>query len=382
MTLADLEALMRDWGQPAFRARQIYRQLYVNLADDPALMTDLSTRLRGRLAAETTLGGMRLVRTQEADGGTTRKALFALPDGAVVETVLMVYPDRATVCVSTQAGCAMGCIFCATGTLGLLRNLSAGEMVAQALWASRELRALQISNVELRLQKAEDDGHRIDSLPDSQFSVLNAQSRRLSNIVFMGMGEAMANYDRWWAAVQRLHDPQGFNMGARSMTVSTVGLANGIRRLAGEGLPINLAISLHAPDDALRSALLPINDRFPLAELLAATRAYTTQTGRRVSFEYVLLQGRNDHPHQALALAKLLRGHTAEGADRGVPLLCHVNLIPWNPVPGSPLGRSEHQRVAAFQQVLVDYGVACTVRVERGAEIAAACGQLAGLSVE
>ncbi len=382
MTLADLEALMRDWDQPAFRARQIYRQLYVNLADDPALMTDLSTRLRGRLAAETTLGGMRLVRTQEADGGTTRKALFALPDGAVVETVLMVYPDRATVCVSTQAGCAMGCIFCATGTLGLLRNLSAGEMVAQALWASRELRALQISNVELRLQKAEDDGHRIDSLPDSQFSVLNAQSRRLSNIVFMGMGEAMANYDRWWAAVQRLHDPQGFNMGARSMTVSTVGLANGIRRLAGEGLPINLAISLHAPDDALRSALLPINDRFPLAELLAATRAYTTQTGRRVSFEYVLLQGRNDHPHQALALAKLLRGHTAEGADRGVPLLCHVNLIPWNPVPGSPLGRSEHQRVAAFQQVLVDYGVACTVRVERGAEIAAACGQLAGLSVE
>jgi 23S rRNA (adenine2503-C2)-methyltransferase len=194
----------------------------------------------------------------------------------------------------------------------------------------------------------------------------------------MGMGEPMANYDRWWAAVRRLHDPQGFNMGARSMTVSTVGLAQGIRRLAGEGLPINLAVSLHAPDDALRSELMPINNRFPIADLLDATRAYIAATGRRVSFEYVLLQGRNDHPHQALALAKLLRGHTAEGANRGVPLLCHVNLIPWNPVPGTPLGRSEYARVLAFQQVLVDYGVACTIRVERGVEIAAACGQLAG----
>jgi 23S rRNA (adenine2503-C2)-methyltransferase len=210
----------------------------------------------------------------------------------------------------------------------------------------------------------------------------SSAAQRITNLVFMGMGEPFANYDRWWAAVQRLHDPQGFNMGARSMTVSTVGLAPGIRRLAGEGLPINLAISLHAPDDALRSALVPINDRFPIADLLDATREYTATTGRRVSFEYVLLQGRNDHPHQALALARLLRGHNADGANRGVPLLCHVNLIPWNPIPGTPLGRSEYERVLAFQQILVDYGVACTVRVERGSEIAAACGQLAGVSVE
>jgi 23S rRNA (adenine2503-C2)-methyltransferase len=196
----------------------------------------------------------------------------------------------------------------------------------------------------------------------------------------MGMGEPFANSDRWWSAVERLHDPQGFNLGARSMTVSTVGLVPGIRRLAAAPLPINLAISLHAPDDALRSALMPVNQRYPLADLIDATRDYTAQTGRRVSFEYVLLEGQNDHPHQAIALAKLLRGHGAHGADRGVPLLCHVNLIPWNPVPGSPLGRSEHERVLAFQRVLLDYGVACTVRVERGVGIAAACGQLAGLA--
>jgi 23S rRNA (adenine2503-C2)-methyltransferase len=213
----------------------------------------------------------------------------------------------------------------------------------------------------------------------AQRPVASGQRSRVTNIVFMGMGEPFANYDRWWAAVERLHDPQGFNLGARSMTVSTVGLVPGIRRLAAAPLPINLAISLHAPDDALRSALMPVNTRYPLADLIAATRDYTAQTGRRVSFEYVLLQGQNDHPHQAIALAKLLRGHGAYGADRGVPLLCHVNLIPWNPLPDSPLGRSERERVLAFQRVLLDYGVACTVRVERGMGIAAACGQLAGV---
>ncbi|MBX0329976.1 radical SAM protein [Oscillochloris sp. ZM17-4] len=390
MNLADLETLMRGWGQPAFRARQIYRQLYVNLAANPAAMTDLPLTLRDRLSAETSIGGLRLVRTQTSDDGLTRKALFALPDGVVVETVLMIYADRATACVSTQAGCAMGCVFCATGKLGLLRNLSPGEIVEQALWASRELRAWQGTGD--RGQGTGDRGQGTDRAAggpqdDGSRWVADApapvqQLGRISNLVFMGMGEPLANYDRWWESVQRLHDPQGLNMGARSMTVSTVGLAQGIRRLAGEGLPINLAISLHAPDDALRSALMPINDRFPIGDLLDAAREYIDTTGRRVSFEYVLLQGQNDQPHQALALAKLLRGHTADGANRGVPLLCHVNLIPWNPVPGAPLGRSEHARVRAFQQVLVDYGVACTVRVERGVEIAAACGQLAGANDE
>ena len=183
----------------------------------------------------------------------------------------------------------------------------------------------------------------------------------------MGMGEPFANYDRWWRAVERLHDPQGHNMGARNLTVSTVGLVPGIRRLAAESLPINLAISLHAPDDTLRSEMMPINRRYPIAALLDAAREYIAKTNRRVSFEYVLLQGKNDAPEQAAELAKLLQG-----------MLCHVNLIPWNPVPGAPLGRSEQAHVLRFQQVLQDAGIACTVRVERGVAIAAACGQLAG----
>jgi 23S rRNA (adenine2503-C2)-methyltransferase len=182
----------------------------------------------------------------------------------------------------------------------------------------------------------------------------------------MGMGEPFANYDRWIAACERLHDPAGFNFGARNMTVSTVGLVPGIRRLASERLPINLAVSLHAPNDELRTSLMPINRRYPLAELLGAVKEYTEQTHRRVSFEYVLLQGQNDTPELAAELAELISGQ-----------LCHVNLIPWNPVPGTPLQRSHRRRVNAFQQVLLDHGIACTVRVERGVEIAAACGQLA-----
>ncbi|WP_129631794.1 radical SAM protein [Candidatus Oscillochloris fontis] len=366
MNLSDLEALLRAWGQPAFRTRQIYRQLYLNLAADPAAMTDLPQALRERLAHESTLNPLHLVRSQVSADGLTRKALFALPDGVQIETVLMIYADRATVCVSTQAGCAMGCSFCATATLDLRRNLTAGEMVAQVLWASREVR-------NLASQPASTTNPGRSSAEDATWwgesHALRRPLERVSNLVFMGMGEPFANYDRWWEAVQRLHDPLGFNMGARSMTVSTVGLVPGILRLADAGLPINLAISLHAPDDALRNELVPINTRYPIKEILAAAHTYVEKTGRRVSFEYVLIQGRNDHPHQALALAKLLRHES---------LICHVNLIPWNPLPGSPLARSDLQRVRAFQQVLVDYGLACTVRVERGVEIAAACGQLAG----
>ncbi len=352
-TLSELTELMHSWDQPAFRARQIYHQLYVNLVDDPDAMTDLPRSLRQRLATETRIGSLRLERLQTADDGMTRKALFALPGNGVVETVLMIYPDRATVCISTQAGCAMGCVFCATGKLGLLRNLSSGEIVEQALWAAREVRKVA----------AEQGGVRV-----------SAPAHQITNVVFMGMGEPFANYDRWWAAVERLHDPQGFNLGARHMTVSTVGLVPGIRRLAQEQLPLNLAVSLHAPDDVLRSALMPVNRRYPLAELLAATRDYIARTRRRVSFEYVLLQGRNDSPEQAQQLAALLR----QDAPARQPLLYHVNLIPWNPIPGTPLGRSERKRVLAFQQVLQDQHIPCTVRVERGVEIAAACGQLLG----
>ncbi|MEM8536172.1 MAG: radical SAM protein, partial [Chloroflexota bacterium] len=242
-SLAELEDVVQSWGQPAYRARQIYRQLYVNLTDEPHTMTDLALPLRDRLANETQIGNLKTVRVQKADAGLTRKALFRLPGGAVVESVLMVYPDRATVCVSTQAGCAMGCDFCATGKLGLLRNLSPGEIVEQVLWAAREVQ------------------HLVPETPDSHPNL----PQKLSNVVFMGMGEPFANYDRWWQAVERLHDPRGFNLGARNLTVSTVGLVPGILRLAEEKLPINLAISLHTADDTLRSEMMPVNRRYPIA---------------------------------------------------------------------------------------------------------------------
>ncbi len=342
LTLPELTELMRNWGQPAFRARQIWTQMYRNLAPSFSAMTDLPIALRERLEAETKLGVLQLSREQVADDGDTRKVLWRLPDGNVLESVLMLYPDRATVCVSTQAGCAMGCVFCATGRMGLLRNIMPGEIVEQVLYFARGLRMGAWNTTQ---------GH-----------------DHITNIVFMGMGESFANYDRWWASVERLHDPQGFNLGARNMTVSTVGLVPGIRRLAGERLPINLAISLHAPNDELRSSLMPVNRKYPIKELMAATQEYIGRTNRRVSFEYVLLQGQNDSVELAQELADLIDG-----------MLCHVNLIPWNPVPGAPLQRSHRKQVEAFQNVLLEHGIPCTVRLERGVEIAAACGQLAAV---
>ena len=351
-TAASFEALMKSWGEPAFRGRQIFRQLFVNFAESPQAMTDLPAKLRERLAAETKLFGLELSKVQIGDHGMTRKALFKLPDGSPVETVLMVYEDRATVCVSSQSGCPMACVFCATGKLGFLHDLTAGQIVEQVLWAIHTLRQI----------RAEQSPAEAAKLPE-----------RVGNIVFMGMGEPFNNFDHWWESVERLHDPNGLNLGARSFTVSTVGLVPGILRLARLKLQVNLAISLHAADDELRSEMMPVNIRYPIAELIAATRSYTETTHRRVSFEYVLLKEKNDSPEQALALAKLLHGETHQRT-----LLCHVNLIPWNPVPGTPLGRSDRRRVVEFQQVLLDHKISCTVRVERGVKIGAACGQLAG----
>ncbi len=333
---------LRRWGEKPFRARQIYRQLHVNLAADAAEMTDLPAALRARLAAEARIGTLTRAAVHEGDGGLTRKALFKLADGSPVETVLMVYEDRATVCVSSQSGCPMACVFCATGRLGFLHDLTPGQIVEQVYWAARILR-------------------------HSSFDL-----RALTNVVFMGMGEPFNNYANWRAAVEILHDPDGFNLGARSYTVSTAGLVPGIRKLADDPLPINLAVSLHAPDDATRTALMPVNRSFPIRALLDAVRDYTEKTNRRVSFEYVLLQEKNDFPAQADELGRLLR-------DSGIrPALMHVNLIPWNPVPGAPLGRSHRRRVLAFQEALRRHAVPCTVRVERGVDIGAACGQLAG----
>lgn len=337
MSVKDIEALMKDWGQPAYRAKQIYQQVFVNLADSPDVMSNLPVDLRERLSKEAPLGNLELVRVQTGDKGKTHKALFTLPDNAAVETVLMIYEDRSTVCVSTQSGCAMKCAFCATGQLGFTQNLTAGQMVEQVLWAAREVRNA------------------------------GTEVKALSNVVFMGMGEPFNNYDHWWASVQRLHDPVGFDMGARNFTVSTVGVIPGIRRLAQENMEVNLAISLHAANDDLRTRLVPANKKYPIPAILQAVRDYIDATHRRVSFEYVLLQGVNDGPQEARALAELLRG-----------MLCHVNLIPWNPVPGSPLGQSERRRVLNFQNVLHENRIPCTVRVQRGVDIAAACGQLAG----
>jgi 23S rRNA (adenine2503-C2)-methyltransferase len=349
-SLDGLAQWLDTWGEPGYRARQVYRQLYVKRVETPAEMTDLPQALRERMTRETRTGDLEVVRVQEGDEGLTRKVLFRSPGGDSIETVLMIYPDRATVCVSTQAGCAMGCIFCATGKLGLLSNLTAGQMVEQVLWAARTVKAVSAARPG-------------EGLPEE-----------ISNVVFMGMGEAFNNYKPWWTAVERLHDPEGFNLGARSFTVSTVGLVPGIRRLAKAALPVNLAISLHAADDDLRSELMPVNKAYPIADLLAATRDYVQATNRRVSFEVVLLEGKNDDPEQAGRMAKVLR----HGPLADVPQLIHVNLIPWNQVPGTPLARSSRHRVLAFQTVLKSAGVPCTVRVERGVEIDAACGQLAG----
>jgi len=361
LSLSELEDLLECWGEPRFRGRQVYRRIYLNLATSPAEMLELPGPLRDRLEAEATIGNLQPVTTQIGDGGLTRKQLFKLPEGESIESVLMVYPDRATVCVSSQAGCPMGCVFCATGKLGFLRDLTGGQIAEQVLWAARTAR--DIASDPEREAPGTECMPRPDRLP-----------KKVSNVVFMGMGEAFNNYDAWWSSVERLHDPDGFDMGARSFTVSTVGLVPGIQRLAGESLPVNLAVSLHAADDELRSKLMPVNKAYGVRALMEATRDYVRKTGRRVSFEYVLLQEQNDGMDHARQLVDEL----SNGPLSECRTLFHVNLIPWNPVPGTPLTRSSRNRVVAFQDVLKKASIPCTVRVERGTEIAAACGQLAG----
>ncbi|MBN1967251.1 MAG: 23S rRNA (adenine(2503)-C(2))-methyltransferase RlmN [Anaerolineae bacterium] len=333
LTPVDLTALLADWGQPAYRARQLWEWLYVHKADDFAAMTNLPAPLRERLAAEATLTRLEVARQLFSSDGQTVKWLFRLPDGQLIESVLMEYDGtRRTACISTQAGCAMGCVFCATGQMGFARHLSPGEIVEQALALARWL---------------------------------EAQGERLSNVVFMGMGEPFHNYDPVLEAMRRLNGPDGLNIGQRHITVSTVGLVPQIRRFAEEGLQVRLAISLHAATDAERGALLPVNRRWPLADLMAACREYVEQTGRRITFEWALIARENDTAEQAQALGRLLHG-----------LLCHVNLIPLNPTGGYAGAPSDPAQVEAFQAVLAQYGVTSTVRVRRGIDINAGCGQL------
>lgn len=343
----ELSELLTDWGEPSFRADQVWRWLYVSLAESFGTMGNLPSELRARLAAHMELGTLDIVAEQESASGQTRKLALGLGDGETIETVLMNYRKRRTVCVSTQAGCGMGCLFCATGQGGLSRNLSAGEIVAQVLLFARQLRDAERASTAVSGASVQPAGHLV------------------TNVVLMGMGEPLANYDATWKAIEVLTDQRGYNLGPRRITLSTVGLVPGIRRLAAEGLPINLAVSLHAPDDGLRNRLVPVNSRYPLADLITAIQEYTSSTGRRASIEYALIADVNDSRLQARRLCALLQG-----------LLCHVNLIPLNPTPGSPLRPSPQERVSAFRDELEAAGIPVTVRVRRGIDIEAGCGQL------
>jgi 23S rRNA (adenine2503-C2)-methyltransferase len=332
LTFEELEARLTAEGLPRFRADQIFRWTYGQLAASYDDMTVLSKDLRARLPEILPLTKLEPVRAIETDDGLTRKLLFRTFDGEHLETVLMFYADRTTVCVSCQVGCAVGCAFCATGMMGLTRNLTTGEMVSQVIEAAREARQL---------------------------------GRTLSNIVMMGMGEPFQNYDAVMKMVGILHDPRGLNFGSRRTTISTSGLIPFIDRLADEPYQVKLAVSLHAPNDALRDTLVPLNRRYPVGDLIAACRRYVRTTGRRVTFEYALIKGVNDSDQIATELAILLKG-----------LLCHVNVIPLNPTPAAPFERPSTERIERFAEVIRRRGVSVTVRYSRGVDIAAACGQL------
>ncbi len=349
----ELKSRLSEWGEPVYRAAQIQRWIYQSLADDFEQMTDLPHPLRERLRESARIGSQAPLMEQESADGLTRKVLFKLADGETLEAVLMLYADapnspelaegedprsqfrRRTVCISTQVGCPIGCPFCATGQAGFIRNLTAGEIVAQALHFARE---------EKRAGYAE--------MP-------------LTNIVIMGMGEPLMKFDLTWRAVQAFTDPARFGLGARRITVSTSGMIPGIERLTQMHSQINLAVSLHAADDKLRDVLVPLNRRYPLRDLIKACRAYVEKTHRRITFEYALMEGINDRPEHARGVVHLLKG-----------LLCHMNLIPLNPTLDSPYKRPPYEHVKAFERILRESGIPATLRVEKGIEIAAGCGQL------
>jgi 23S rRNA (adenine2503-C2)-methyltransferase len=337
LTPEEMEAFVISLGQPRFRARQLWNWLYRQLATSFDAMANLPIAFREALAEHATLSVAREIAEVHSGDGHTQKWLLELPDTEKIEAVLMEYDVRNTACISVQVGCAYACAFCATGRMGLVRNLCAGEIVTQIVHIERELR-----------QQGEFEG-----------------DHALTNIVFMGMGEPLANYNEVMKALRILNDPDGLNIGARRMTLSTVGLVPAIRRLAEESIQVNLAVSLHSPIDEVRSELIPINRQYPIAELMEAIHEYIEKTGRRVTFEYSMINHVNDTPEQAHALGKMLRR-----------LLSHVNLIPLNPVPGSPWPASDPERIYEFAHILRSYGVTVTVRMRRGIDVAAGCGQL------
>lgn len=328
-----LKELISEWGEAGFRADQIWQGVYIHLKTDFDQFTTLPASLRQRLAEDYTLQSLVPVDQLSSSDGQTTKMLFQLPDGSQIESVLMKYDKRRTLCISTQAGCAMGCTFCATGQMGFTRNLSSGEIIAQVLYFAR---------------------------------LLAEQEEKVTNIVYMGMGEPFHNYNATLASIDTLNHPKGLKLGARRFTISTVGLIPAIQRFTKENRQVNLAISLHAATDELRASMLPVNNRYPIADLISACNEYVDATHRRITFEWALIQNVNDTEEQANKLVELLKG-----------MLCHVNVIPLNPTNKFTGRRSENNRVKNFQQILEDNGIPCTVRIRRGIDIQAGCGQLA-----
>jgi len=350
LSFDELIAQVSDWEEPNYRAMQIWEGVYRQLWLSPVEFTNLPKSLRGKLTdvygqytsgntITTSFSNLKPIKEITSSDGETLKTLFSLSDGRQVEAVLMRYAKRRTLCISTQAGCAMGCVFCATGQMGFKRHLSSGEIIEQVLYYAR---------------------------------ILRHQNEQVTNVVLMGMGEPFHNYDATMAAIKRLNDPQGFNLGARRFTISTAGLVPGIRRFSTEQSQVNLAISLHAADDQLRSQLLPVNKRYPLDALFAACMEYVMASRRRISFEWALIEGVNDTPEQARLLAQRLAQFRINGS-----ILCHVNLILLNPTQKYS-GRASTQNTAlTFRQHLEQAGIPCTIRLRRGIEIQAGCGQLA-----
>jgi 23S rRNA (adenine2503-C2)-methyltransferase len=333
LELPQLVEILQDWGEPAYRARQIWQGLYQQLWNMPEQFTSLPLHLREKLAEHFSFSHLQAETVLDSTDGETRKTLFRLPDKQPVEAVLMRYAKRRTLCISTQAGCAMGCVFCATGQMGFRRHLSSGEIVEQVLYYAR---------------------------------LLEANGERVTNVVVMGMGEPFHNYSATLAAIQRLSQPEGYNLGARRFTISTVGLVPMIQRFTAEHRQINLAISLHAADDELRSSMLPANRKYPLEQLMQACREYVDQTHRRITFEWALIRQVNDTPEQARKLSRLLAG-----------IMCHVNVIPLNPTTKYEGQATTLERARAFQAILEEHGIPCTIRLRRGVDIQAGCGQLA-----
>ena len=330
LDIGQLRDMLVDLGEKPFRARQVWDWLYSKRVDDVRAMRNLPRATIGRLAEVAALGGLELAAEQVSRDGTVKR-LYRLHDGQLIESVLMPYSDgRRTACISSQAGCAMGCVFCATGQMGFSRNLSAAEIFEQAMLFARELAA---------------------------------RGERLSNVVYMGMGEPFHNYEATLESARMLMER--LEIGARHITISTVGLAPQIRRFAEEGLQIQLAVSLHKADDAERSQLLPVNRRWDIAQLMEACRLYTERTKRRVSFEWAAIAGENDTPEEARQLGRLLQG-----------MNCHVNIIPLNQTGGYAGAPANSGNIQAFQLALRQYGIGSTVRVRRGIDIAAGCGQL------